>query len=247
MPRILILDIETSPYTALVWGVRKQYLSTKNLLDTAGVLCWSAKWHGDKYTYFDSVQRSGEEGMLKNIHAMLEEADVVITYNGNSFDLPILNREFLKYRMKPPRPYLSLDLYRKVRSKFRFVSNKLDDVLTELGLENKVANRGMELWYQCMLGDKQAWKEMEEYNVTDVIRTEEAYDIILPWIDSHPNMSVLTGKLACPNCGSTHYQHRGERLLASGVYERFQCNDCGKWMRSAKRSEAAPERMIAER
>jgi DNA polymerase elongation subunit (family B) len=247
MAKILLLDIETSPYTALVWGVRKQYLSSHNLVDTAGVLCWAAKWLGDQYTYFDSVQRSGEEGMLSSVHAMLEEADVVITYNGNSFDLPILNREFLKIGKYPPKPYASLDLYRKIRSKFRFPSNKLDDVLKELGFEGKSKHRGMQLWIDCMAGKRDAWKEMETYNVQDVTELENLYVRILPWIDNHPNLSVIEGTECCTNCGSKKLEKRGPRRMASGLFQRLRCTACGTWLRSSIREEAAPSRMIHER
>lgn len=240
--RILILDIETSPYTALVWGVRKQYLTSRNLLDTASVLCWSAKWLGEEHTYFDSLQRNTEAGMLHNIHAMLEEADVVVTYNGNSFDLPTLNREFLKHHMVPPAPYTSLDLYQKVRRKFRFASNKLDDVLRELGFAGKTAHRGLALWLECMQGKRDAWREMEEYNVNDVTELEELYLRILPWIDNHPNRSVFDGRPCCTNCGSSRLHSRGTRPYRIGLYQRYQCVDCGHWVRGNKRLDTPGER-----
>jgi hypothetical protein len=249
MAKILLLDIETSPYTALVWGVRKQYLTSRNLLDTQKVLSWAAKWYGEDDTYFDSLGRNDEESMLLNMHDMISEADIVITYNGNSFDLPTLNRDWLKHGITPPAPYASLDLYRTVRSRFRFSSNKLDDVCQELGLGKKTEHRGLMLWYDCMLGKRDAWQEMETYNTNDVIMLEALYDRVKPWITNHPNLSVLSGDLCCPTCGSKKFQNRGERKLASGLFHRYQCSvkSCGKWFRSSVRVEAAPPRMIAER
>lgn len=233
--KILLLDIETSPYTALVWGVRKQYLTSKNLLDTASVLCWSAKWLGDDHIYYDSLNRNTEEGMLQTVHDLLSEADVVITYNGNGFDIPTLNREFLKHKMRPPAPYKSLDLYQTVRRKFRFASSKLDDVLRELGLAGKRAHGGISMWYSCMMGDKDAWAEMLEYNCQDVTELEEAYQRILPWISNHPNRSVHDRKQCCPNCGSDSLQSRGTRAYRIGLYQRYQCTSCGHWSRGSKR------------
>lgn len=233
--RILLLDIETSPYTALVWGVRKQYLTSKNLLDTASVMCWAAKWLGEDDVYFDSLYRNSEEQMLRNVHAMLDEADVVITYNGNSFDLPTLNREFLKLRMKPPAPYKSLDLYQTVRRKFRFASNKLDDVLKELGFSGKTNHAGLTMWFNCMQGDKSSWAQMEEYNTNDVTELEELYGVVLPWITNHPNRSIDADRPCCTNCGSTRVQRRGDRPYRIGVYARYQCSKCGHWMRGSKR------------
>lgn len=240
--RILILDIETSPYTALVWGVRKQYLTSKNLLDTASVLCWAAKWHGDDHVYFDSLNRNSEKGMLQTMHAMLEEADVVITYNGNSFDLPTLNREFLKNKMLPPSPYRSLDLYLTMRRKFRFASHKLDDILRELGYGGKTAHRGLALWLDCMNGDKSAWAEMEEYNTNDVTELESLYNRVLPWITNHPNRSLMEERLCCTNCGGEKFHKRGPRILRTGLYQRYQCQSCGHWQRGSKRLDTPGDR-----
>jgi hypothetical protein len=233
--KILFLDIESQPYTALVWGVRKQYLTSKNLLDTGGILCFAASWAGKDYVLFDSVQQSGEEAMLRSVHALLEEADVVVTYNGNSFDIPMLNREFLKYKLLPPAPYKSVDVYRVVRSKFRFASNKMDDVLKELGFGGKTHHRGLMLWLECMQGKKDAWKEMEEYNVNDVVELENLYDRVLPWITNHPNHSLYVESTVCPNCGGNHFQQRGWAYTRTFKYKRLQCKDCGTWSRSTAR------------
>ena len=66
---------------------------------------------------------SGKKKMLKEIHAMLDEADVVVTFNGDKFDLKILNQEFLMAGLGPASPYKSVDLYKVVKRKFRFTSN----------------------------------------------------------------------------------------------------------------------------
>lgn len=232
--KILFLDIESQPYTALVWGVRKQYLTSKNLLDTGGILCWAASWADSDYVMFDSVQQSGELEMLKSVHALLEEADMVVTYNGNSFDIPMLNREFLKNKLPPPAPYKSVDLYRTVRSKFRFASGKLDDVLKELGFSGKTAHRGLLLWLECMRGKRDAWKEMEEYNVNDTLELEALYYRLLPWISNHPNRILYDNKLVC-RCGSTHFQSRGWAYTTTAKYKRYQCKKCGTWTRGTER------------
>ena len=175
-----MLDIETSPMSAYVWGLFDQNIGLNQMIDTSKVLCYTAKWYDDKEIYFDSIHKSRHKTMLKGIHDLLDMADAVITYNGNKFDLPVLNKEFLLHGFNPPSPYKQIDLLRTVRSNFRFPSNKLDYVAQRLGLGKKQEHEGHELWVKCMNGDKDAWKRMEKYNIQDVVLLENLYNSLLP-------------------------------------------------------------------
>lgn len=245
--KLLLLDVETAPNTAYVWRLFKENIPLDRLMETGYVLCWSAKWYGEDAVYFDSVHRNTEEGMLQNIHDLLDQADAVIHYNGSSFDIPTLNKEFLLHGLKPPAPYRQIDLLQTVRKNFRFTSNKLDHVAKQLGCTPKVKHSGFQLWVQCMAGEEAAWVEMEDYNIQDVLTLEEVYLKLLPWIKNHPNHGVSddTGTV-CPNCGGSHLVRRGFTLTNAGKYQRYQCGDCGSWMRGTK-NLAVKETMRSDR
>lgn len=179
--------------------------------------------------------RDGKRRMLKKMHGLLEEADAVVTWNGNGFDLKILNKEFLLHGMAPPAPYKSVDLLATSRDKFRFTSNKLDYVAQQLGLGAKVKNRGHELWLDCMNRKASAFAEMLVYNRQDVVLLEKIYDKFMPWVSGHPNHAMYneTGELACPKCGSERMNRRGVFRGATVTYHRYQCQEpgCGAWAR----------------
>jgi hypothetical protein len=232
--KILLLDIETAPNLAYVWGLWKQNIAINQIENAGYVLSWAAKWLGEKDIKFVSVQRRSALAMLSPIHSMLHAADAVVHYNGSSFDIPTLNKEFIINGFKPPAPYKQIDLMLAVKGEFRFPSNKLDYVANTLGLGTKVRHEGHELWTKCMKGDAEAWGRMEEYNRHDVVLLEKLYARLLPWLKKHPNHAAFREEAVCPSCGSSKVQRRGTQVATLLKYVRYHCQDCGTWFRGSK-------------
>lgn len=236
-PKILCLDIETSPHLASVWGLWQQNVSLSQLRECTRVICWAAKWYSKRPVEFRSDFHDGHDQQIARMHQLLDEADIVTGWNHKSFDLKHLNREFVLMGLAPPAPYVTLDLMLEVRKSFRFASNKLDHVSQQLGLGKKVTNGGMSLWDDCLIrNDPTAWAKMREYNVQDTRLTEKVFDSIKPWLKM-PNVALITGRdgLVCTSCGSENVQKRGFSISNSGAFQRYACNDCGKFSRGAKR------------
>lgn len=233
--KILLLDIETAPNLVHVWGLWQQNVGLPQIIASGYVMCWAAKWLGTDEVMFDSIFHSKPKHMLKRIHALLDEADAVIHYNGTKFDIPTLNKEFLLHGVSPPAPYKQIDLLKVARSQFRFPSNKLDYVAQALGVGSKTKHAGHELWIRCLNKEPEAWKEMEIYNRNDVVILEHVYYKLLPWIKNHPNKGLYSGEsFVCPNCGGHHHQRRGLYYTSTCAYQRFRCTDCGTWFRDRK-------------
>lgn len=230
--KILFLDIETSPNLAYVWGLFKQNVSINQIEQSTEMLCFGARWYGEKKVTFKSVHHHGKEEMLKEVHRLLDEADVLVGWNSKGFDSKHLKRELLQAGMLPPSPYKEMDLMLAVKSQFKFPSNKLDYVAQTLGVGAKVQHSGFELWRKCMAGDNKAWTEMKKYQIQDVDLLVDLYEILKPWIPGHPNRALHDGlEEGCLVCSSQNLQRRGVARSASGTYQRFQCQDCGKWQR----------------
>jgi hypothetical protein len=229
--KILLLDIETAPNLAYVWGIWGENIPLARIVDAGYVLSWAAKWYGSDEIIYDSLHKSSTKKMLKGIHKLLDKADIVVHFYGKRFDIPTLNKEFIKAGMKPPSPYKQVDLHRTAKSEFKFLSNKLEYIAQFLGLKPKVKHRGFDLWKDCMADKPEAWQELKVYNCGDIETLEEVYDIMLPWISNHPNLNMWEIEPVCPVCKSTHFQKRGEAPTKEGLYHRLLCLDCGKWFR----------------
>jgi hypothetical protein len=232
--KILFIDIETAPNLVHVWGLWQQNVGTPQIIDAGYVLSCAAKWYGSDDIMFYSTFHDGPKMMLKRIHALLDEADAVVHYNGTKFDIPTLNKEFLLYNILPPAPYKQIDLLKTARSQFKFPSNQLNYISKALGIGEKVKHIGHQLWIDCINNNSVAWKQMKEYNIHDVVLLEKVYVKLLPWIKDHLNYSVLEGGFKCPNCGGIHYHKRGFQITRHCKYQRFQCLNCGTWFRDTK-------------
>lgn len=237
--RILTLDIETSPNLAYVWGLFKQNVSLGQIQESGEVICFAAKWYGSDEVLFYSTFHDGKQEMLNAAYNLISEADVVVHYNGKSFDMKHLNREFLLAGMTPPAPYAQVDLLNVVRQQFRFLSNKLDYVVQALGMDGKTSHTGFQLWLDCIAGKEEAWALMKEYNIHDVVLTEDLYKRLLPWIQPHPAVGLYDGQATdeptCPNCGKSNLRPRGRSYTSVSAFQRYRCDDCGKWSRSGQR------------
>lgn len=241
----LVIDIETSPNLAYVWGLWDQNIGLNQIELSGEMISFAAKWYGKKEAFFYSKFHDGQEKMVEEAYNLINEADAVIHYNGKKFDMPHLRREFIVNNYSPHSPVLEIDLLSVARSRFRFASNKLDYVANYLGLGAKVKNSGFDLWSRCLKDDPAAWEEMKKYNIGDVRLTEKLYDKLRPWIKNHPHPGLFSGMAdVCTNCESDKLERRGFSYTNTAVFQRFCCKDCGHWSRSAKSVERVNTRSV---
>ena len=232
--RILKIDIEAAPAKAYIWDLKTRYVPLQHVAEDGYVLCFAFQWMDEDDIYLSTRWDHGEEGMIQQAWELLDEADAVIHYNGNNYDVPRLNTEFLRYRMGPPSPAHHIDLYRTVQQNFRVLSRSMNHMLHILDMESKIEHKGMELWTNCMAGVKEDQKLMEEYNVQDVNVLGDLYMELRPWIKQHPNTALWmpTGsKKLCPICGSSNLKTKSYKRTKVLTYRQYHCQDCGSYPR----------------
>lgn len=237
-PKIITLDIETAPIEAYVWGLFKQYVGLDQIKHDWSILAFAAKTLGKKgVRYFDNRDEDDvrdDTNLLALLWDELDQADIVVTQNGISFDQKKINARFIEKGWPPPSPYRSIDTKVEAQRIAKFTSNKLEWLAAILTDEKKDRHNefpGFSLWAEALKGNPRAWKAMEKYNHKDVTTTEKVYLALRPWIAQHPNLGAYSdgSRPLCPKCGSKKVTLKGLRTTQIGQYHRFRCNSCGGW------------------
>lgn len=224
--KLLFLDIEWEPATAYVWQMWDVNISPDQLIDNGGMLCFCAHWHGEKQYLFYSKWEHGREGMALAAKELLEQADAVVTYNGDKYDIPKITGEILLAGLSPPPPVTSIDVLKAVK-KFGFVMNRLAYIGPLLKVGGKVKHEGFNLWKDVISGSTKAQKKMTKYCIQDVKVLVNLYNRIKPFIRNHPHLGGI--KHECGACGSKETQKRGYHYTKSFKTQRLQCTSCGSW------------------
>lgn len=228
--RVLTLDIETSPDIIYHFGLRTQgkFISPKKIIENGRMICFGAKWLDRKTVMVSDEYHDTHEGMVKKAWDLLDEADILVTYNGIGFDNGWLRTEFALAGLPHPRPWKDVDLIRTARSRFRFASNSLDHITGRLQVGDKMsAGVDFDLWKGFLAGDEKAIALMRRYCGNDVKITEALYLRLLPWIVNHPPVRIgKMGEKLCNRCGSADLLRLGNTLAVVIEYALYRCEDC---------------------
>ncbi|ASU00492.1 hypothetical protein [Aeromonas phage AS-yj] len=242
-PRVLVLDIETAPIMAHVWRLFKTNVGLNMIESDWYMLSFAAKWFdSDEIIYMDQRNAPNIEDdseMLKVLWELLDEADIVLHQNGRRFDIPKIRSRMIVHGMKPFSTVKHIDTLEIAKRTFGFTSNKLEYMTDKLCTETKKSKHtqfpGFELWKECLAGNIEAWKEMEEYNIDDIVSLQELYVKLAPWSDRLPNFSLYTDsdKFTCV-CGNHEFEDAGFAYTEVSKFKQYKCTHCGKHWRGRK-------------
>lgn len=236
--KILIFDIETAPITAYVWSLWDQNVGLNQIKDDWYILSWAAKWYGEsasKTIYMDNSKAKDirdDKALVVGLAKLLNEADIVITQNGDKFDIKKFNARAVIHGLSPVRHYKSTDTLKESRKVFSFTSHKLEYMTEKVNKKYKKLKHkeypGFDLWKAILEGDKRAWVVMKKYCIHDVLATEELYRTIQGWIKIQ-NLSCYfdDAKIRC-RCGSDNLSKDGFVYTDAGKFQGYICKDCKK-------------------
>ena len=239
--KMLVWDIETSSIDIL----HRQYdltVNTKRFNPNEIVRDWNilgAAWKLIGHDKINCVSVSSKNPtndleVVKIVHSVLMEVDILIGHNSDAFDLKKFNARAIYHGLPPIPQKQQIDTLKEARKSFKFTSNKLSYLANFLGIDSKDESPD---WNKILSGDAEALAEMRIYNKKDVIVTEQLYQKLVSWMKTHPNVAVYTpikdieGNtiLSCNKCNSTNIKQAGKRYTKTKTIQRYMCKDCGTY------------------
>ena len=241
--KILFWDIETSTLDLRIrqYDLRshKGYHHYKNIERDWHILGAAWKWMDSDKTSCISVSSKdpmNDEGVVRKLHEILSEADILVAHNGDAFDVKKFNARALYYGLKPIMHKAQIDTLKEARKSFKITSNALG----YLGQFLKIEDAKLESpdWNKILLGDAEELANMRVYNKQDVVLLEKVYFKLRGWMKSHPNLTPYNkikdvkgnDVQCCKNCGSVDLVRSDKPyyLRGSGKRQhRFECLSCG--------------------
>lgn len=242
----VIIDIETAPELAYVWGRWKQNIAPNQVKQRSYMLSWAAKKLGseevfaDALPYYDDYVAGdvNDYNIVKSLWDVLDKADIIIAHNAIKFDLAYVNTRFVYHGLGMPSPYRVVDTLAVAKKYFRFPANSLKELIAFFGFEEDKMDNSMDTWIKCMNGDINAWNYMVEYNKRDITTLENVYLKLRPYDKQHPNIALYADvpDVGCPCCGSKRFSVLEKNAYtAQSAFESYRCKDCLHVFRSTKR------------
>ncbi len=241
MPKVLLMDIETSPNKMAGWALFNQNFGLEQIEREWFLLSYSAKWLGEEEVIYNDmkgkVDTEDDTQLLQELWNLFDEADIVVGQNHRRFDIKKINARMLMQGItKPYSPIRTEDTLDIAKRKFAFTSNKLGWMTEHLNVEFKKQDHGkfagFKLWKECMLENDEAWEEMRTYNIFDVLSLEELWLKLRCWDDKGVNFALYTDdtEMRC-SCGSTDLEEHGYAYTSLSKFTQYRCKTCGKFSR----------------
>lgn len=171
---IAVLDIETTDLDA----------------NYGYVLCAVVKkYAGPMWTFrIDSNTFNGEligddRKLIRELVSKLKEFDVIVTWNGNRFDMPFINTKLIRYGLKPLGLKYYRDLCAIARARFRTSNNRLRTWGNFLLGASRKTFTTSRIRLDAIRGKKYALDFIVNHCRIDVEETERLYKKMLPFLN----------------------------------------------------------------
>ncbi len=243
---VLLIDLETSPSQFWGWGTGEQYVAYNMLVEGTQTKVITAQYKRllvdteAKYLMWDWHGKDGgnDESLVEETIRLINNADIVIGQNINSFDIKVLQERAKVLRLPPIQVDFPIDTLTNSRKAFKSMSHKLDYRSKQYGLGGKIKME-MQDWIDILTGKTCPTEKMVPYGLKDIDDTETVFWNELPYWNLPKTTINKILKLIVGITTSKSGNNRPKCLRCEKVKERkfdvtvtkdglIECNRCGE-------------------
>lgn len=233
--RIMVYDIETSRTEGKFWWTGKQYINHNQITKEPRIISIAWKFLGDdKVQTLSWDKHQDDKAMLEIFLKEYNNADMVIGQNNDRFDNRWVAGRAAKHNLDYNVFVKSFDIMKQTKRLFRLPSYSMAFIAKFFGLTLKQSHEGIHMWDMIEDGTPEQKAEylqkMLEYNIGDIITTEEIYYKLRKYMGHKVHFGVFNGleKYSCPNCGGTDVSlYRTTYTPAGTLQHIMKCNEDG--------------------
>lgn len=181
--------------------------------------------------------------VVKRLHEVLQQADIIVGHNSNAFDLKKINQRIIDYKLPTIDYPPTVDTLLVNKKYGKTSSNSLAHLCRHYGIAQKMElPKGV--MHAADQGSAKAMKKLVAYNKQDIVSTAQLYLRLLPYIKNHPDIrrvmnlakspSEAANMKICGSCGSKNVISWGSYPTKLGPVRRIICNDCGSSTKGSK-------------
>lgn len=242
---VLLIDLETSPSKFWGWGTGDQYVPYTMLVEGTETKIITAQYKRllidkeAKYLMWDWYGKEGgdDASLVEETVRLINNADIVIGQNINSFDIKVLQERAKVLRLSPINVDFPIDTLLNSRKAFKSMSHKLDYRSKQYGLGGKIKME-MQDWIDIVTGKTCPTEKMVPYGLKDIEDTEQVFWNELPYWNLPKTtvnkiLKLIVGmttsksgnnRLRCESCARRH-QSRFNVEVRGNELHCFNCNE----------------------
>lgn len=260
---VLYWDLESSLMGTLTFGIWNQNISGNRITKHSHLLSnsWAFNDEPPQGVRLSPEDVEGSNDLMVVVDSIkaIEKADLLVSFNGKRFDVPLLKTRALLHGLPPIKFPPHLDLMQEAKKNFRFPSNSMQNISLYLGEHGKLATSGRNLWERCYHYQNyddcnDALAQMLEYGLQDIDATRDLHKRLQGWFKSPVNIGLITKEingvntkdnrdLLCPHCSSKDVDKIGSKAYTSvSSFNIYRCGNSA--CRGLSRDNAAGTKLV---
>jgi uncharacterized protein YprB with RNaseH-like and TPR domain len=170
-----------SPY----YGFRMGFFDIETTFSMEPIILYAAIM--DQFGNVEQFRHGGniidDKPLVDRLSRALEGYDIILTWNGKLFDVPVLNARLRSHGFPPVRPGKHIDLmYYASGSSMRLGRRSLQHVSEYFDSPNRKTPLSVTTWNKALAGDEAAYEDIVEHCDSDVRVTGDVFLYLSPLI-----------------------------------------------------------------